>query len=119
MVGAVLGAGGSAVAGSGGSAHDVPSIGAEQPRRSRPVRRWWSSPSPIWPGYGVTRIQYFIDDDDVCLSGTGPDVVCGHGDDRAFATGAAIADYNLPARVRIVLDHETRARYGRGVCHAR
>ena len=62
---------------------------------------------PIWRGAGVTRIQYFIDDDDVCLSGTGPDIFCGHGDSRGFASGESLSDYDLGARVRIVLNHET------------
>lgn len=63
-------------------------------------------PIPVWEGYGTTRIQYFIDDDEVCLSGTGPDIACGAGDDRGFATGQELTDYELPARVRIILDHE-------------
>ncbi|MET0459802.1 MAG: hypothetical protein ABW195_11180 [Ilumatobacteraceae bacterium] len=106
MIGAFSGGAGAAVTGSGGSGHDVPTIGADNlviPPGATVVE----FPIPTWPGYGVTRIQYFIDDHDVCLSGAGPDVVCGHGDGRGFATGAAIADYALPARVRIVLDHET------------
>jgi hypothetical protein len=62
---------------------------------------------PVWEDAGVTRIQLFIEDDEVCLTGTGPvDVMCGHGDDRTFVTGTEITDYNVPARVRIVLDHE-------------
>ena len=104
-LGGCLGGAAAAGTGSDASAHAVPSIGAGNlavPDGATVVE----FPVPAWPGYGVTRIQYFIDDDDVCLSGTGPDVICGHGDDRPFATGAAIADYNLPARVRIVLDHE-------------
>lgn len=62
---------------------------------------------PVWEGAGVTRFQFFIDDDRVCLSGTGPDIACGHGDARGFASGGALSDYNLGARVRIVLNHET------------
>jgi hypothetical protein len=62
---------------------------------------------PIWKGHGVTRIQFFIDDEEVCISGTGPNIGCGFGDARGFANGAGISDYDLPARVRIVLNHET------------
>jgi hypothetical protein len=62
---------------------------------------------PVWKGHGVTRIQFFIDDERVCPSGTGPDIGCGFGDARGFATGTRITDYDLPARVRIVLNHET------------
>jgi hypothetical protein len=40
------------------------------------------------------------------LSGTGPDIACGHGDNRGFVTGQQITDYNIGARVRFVLDHE-------------
>jgi hypothetical protein len=60
---------------------------------------------PKWPGYGVSRMQFFINDDEVCLV---PKVAptCGHGDNRSFAAGSQIGDYNLPSRVRIVLDHE-------------
>jgi hypothetical protein len=65
-------------------------------------------PIPEWEGHGTTRFQYFIEDvgEDVCLSGTGPDVACGEGDNRDFAEGGAVDDYNLAARVRVVLDHE-------------
>jgi len=97
LVGALLG---------GPAPHEVPSIGASNlaiPAGATVV----GFPIPVWPGCGVTRIQYFIDDEHVCLSGTGPDLVCGQGDGRSVATGPAIADYNVPARVRIFLDHET------------
>jgi hypothetical protein len=59
-------------------------------------------PLPVWEGAGVTRIQYFIDDERVCVLGQ----ECVHGDDRGFADGQEITDDELPARVRIVLDHE-------------
>ena len=62
---------------------------------------------PVWKGAGVTRIQFFIDDDKVCLSGTVVDIACGHGDARGFAVGSALGDYNFGARARIVLNHET------------
>jgi hypothetical protein len=66
-------------------------------------------PIPVWQGQGVTRIQYFIETDQVCLTGVIVDVACGHGDNRGFAAGAEISDYNISARVRIVLDHESGA----------
>jgi hypothetical protein len=69
-------------------------------------------PIPKWPGQGVTRVQLFIDDDDVCIV-PNPRVsaTCGKGDDRKFASGPQVGDYNLASRVRIVLDHEN------GVAH--
>jgi len=63
-------------------------------------------PIPVWQGYGTTRIQYFIDDQEACMSGTGPDMLCFGGDDRGFATGQELTDYELSSKVRIVLDHE-------------
>ena len=64
---------------------------------------------PKWRGYGVSRMQFFINDDDVsvCLIPK-PRVsaTCGHGDNRSFAAGSQIGDYNLPSLVRVVLDHE-------------
>jgi hypothetical protein len=62
---------------------------------------------PEWEGHGVTRFQYFIEDEEVCLSGSGPDIACGEGDDRGFAEGEAAEDYNVASRVRVVLNHET------------
>ena len=59
---------------------------------------------PTWEGQGVTRLQYFIDDAEVCLVPVA--AACGRGDDRTFVEGAAIGDYNVGARVRVVLDHE-------------
>jgi hypothetical protein len=62
---------------------------------------------PKWPGQGVTRVQLFINDGDVCMIPT-PRVAstCGRGDDRTFASGPEVGDYNLGSRVRLVLDHE-------------
>jgi hypothetical protein len=62
---------------------------------------------PKWPGQGVTRVQLFINDEDVCMIPT-PRVAatCGRGDDRTFASGPEVGDYNLGSRVRLVLDHE-------------
>ena len=62
---------------------------------------------PIWRGFGTTRLQFFIDDNKVCMNGVGVDIFCGHGDNRGFAKGEDVYDYDLPSRVRIVLDHET------------
>jgi hypothetical protein len=45
--------------------------------------------------------------EDVCLSGVGPDIGCGHCDGRGFAVGDEVTDYDLGAPVRIALDHET------------
>ena len=65
---------------------------------------------PVWAGYGVTRIQLFIDDDLVCLPG-GIEQVCGQGDWRGFAgsdefNSGSLTDYDLSSRAVIVLDHE-------------
>jgi hypothetical protein len=60
---------------------------------------------PKWPGQGVTRMQFFIDDNKVCLAPI--EATCGFGDNREFANGAELGDYNLSSRVRIVLNHET------------
>ena len=53
---------------------------------------------PKWRGSGVTRIQYFIATDRVCLSGTGPDIACGHGDNRGFVVGQQIRTRELTIR---------------------
>jgi hypothetical protein len=66
-------------------------------------------PIPKWPGYGVSRMQFFINDNEVCLGVGGYPKTsknCGKGDNRGIASGAAIGDYNLGARVRVVFDHE-------------
>lgn len=64
---------------------------------------------PVWEGYGVTRIQLFIDDDLVCLPG-GFEQACGQGDWRSFAGSdeysGALTDYDVSSRAVIVLDHE-------------
>ncbi len=62
-------------------------------------------PIPVWEGHGRTRLQLFIMPQSVCLiPGFSP--TCGDGDDRGFVTGDQIADYDVPARVKILADHE-------------
>jgi hypothetical protein len=61
---------------------------------------------PRWRGEGRTRITFFIDDEEVCLVGGAPAALCGHGDGRDVVSGHDIAEADVPARVRIVLDHD-------------
>lgn len=62
-------------------------------------------PIPVWEGHGRTRLHLFIMPQSVCLiPGFGP--TCGDGDNRGFVTGDQVADYDVPARVKILADHE-------------
>lgn len=60
---------------------------------------------PVWEGYGITRVNFFIMPQSICLiPGFSP--TCGEGDNRGFVTGAEIGDWSVPARVKLILDHE-------------
>lgn len=60
---------------------------------------------PVWDGYGITRMNFFIMPQSICLiPGISP--TCGQGDNRGFVSGAEIGDWSVPARVKLILDHE-------------